>query len=82
MGFIYHLYFCSLNILLDANLTAKLGDFGFAMDMPEHRSGRTLVSALMIARSDGYFAPELIGRRISPKSDVYSFGVVSIVVFA
>ena len=64
--------------MLDACLTAKLGDFGFAMDMPEHRSGRTLVSAPLIARSDGYFAPELIGRKISPKSDVYSFGVVSL----
>lgn len=59
-------------------MTAKLGDFGFAMDMPEHRSGQTLVSAPLIARSDGYFAPELINGKISAKSDVYSFGVVSI----
>ena len=54
---------------------AKLADFGFAMMMPEHKSGRTLVSAPLIARTDGYFAPELIGRKISPKSDVYSFGI-------
>ena len=46
------------------------------MDLPAHHSGRTLVSAPLVARSDGYFAPELIGRKISPKSDVYSFGVV------
>ena len=47
------------------------------MSMPRHSSGRTLVSAPMFARTDGYFAPELIGRRVSPKSDIYSFGVVS-----
>ena len=57
----------SLNILLDRNLTAKLCDFGFAMNMPEHRSGRTLVSAPLIARSDGYFGPELIGRELAQK---------------
>ena len=27
-------------------------------------------------RTEGYFAPELIGGKISSKSDVYSFGVV------
>ena len=48
------------------------------MDMPKHSSGRTLVSAPLFARTDGYFAPEMIGRKVSPKSDVYSFGVVSL----
>ena len=67
-----------LNILLDACLSAKLGDFGFAMDMPKHSSGRTLVSAPHFARTDGYFALELIGRKVSSKSNVYSFGVVSL----
>ena len=71
-------YYFSLNILLDACLSAKLGDFGFAIDMPKHSSGRTLVSAPLFARTDGYFAPELIRRKVSPKSDVYSFGVVSL----
>ena len=47
------------------------------MDMPKHCSGRTLVSAPLLARTDGYFAPELISRKVSPKSDIYSFGVVS-----
>ena len=66
----------SQNILLDTTFKAKLGDFGFALDIPENHSGRTLVSAPLIARTEGYFAPELIGGKISSKSDVYSFGVV------
>ena len=57
-------------------MSPKLGDFGFAMQLPEHHSGCTLVSAPLVARTDGYFAPELIGRRLSAKSDVYSFGIV------
>ena len=61
---------------MDDQYNAKLGDFGFAMDMPEQAHGRTLVSAPLIARTDGYFAPELVSRKISPKSDVYSLGVV------
>ena len=66
----------SQNILLDTTFKAKLGDFGFALDIPENHSGRTLVSAPLIVCTEGYFAPELIGGKISSKSDVYSFGVV------
>ncbi len=71
---------CSSNILLSSVFVAKVGDFGFATNEPQHQEGRTLVTAPLIARTDGYFAPELIGRRFSAKSDVYSYGVVSLLI--
>ena len=60
-------------------MTAKLGDFGFARQMPLHRPNPdvTLVSAAFVAKSAGYAAPELDTARHSPKSDMYSYGVVS-----
>ena len=62
---------CSLNILISHAFTAKLGDFGFALEMPKHQAGRTLVTAPLIARTDGYCPPELLHGKISPKSDVF-----------
>ena len=67
---------CSLNILISHAFTAKLGDFGFALEMPKHQAGRTLVTAPLIARTDGYCPPELLHGKISPKSDVFSYGIV------
>ena len=64
----------SLNILISRS--SKLGDFGFALEMPKHQAGRTLVTAPLIARTDGYCPPELLHGKISPKSDVFSYGVV------
>jgi len=61
----------------DQSFTAKLGDFAFALEMPKHQAGRTLVTAPHIARTDGYCPPELLHGKISPKSDVFSYGVVS-----
>ena len=66
----------SLNILISRSFTAKLGDFGFALEMPKHQAGCTLVTAPLIARTDGYCPPELLHGKISPKSDVFSYGVV------
>ena len=75
ISFIY-----SLNILL-AHDTAKLGDFGFALDMPakhaEDHTTATLVTAPMLAQTNGYSPPEIQSGKISPKSDVYSYGIVS-----
>lgn len=72
----HNLLYYSLNILLDGHFTAKLGDFGFAIQMPQHIAGKTVVTALALAHSDGYGPPELLSRRYSPKSDVYAYGVV------
>ncbi|CAN6337041.1 unnamed protein product [Urochloa humidicola] len=64
----------SSNILLDAELNAKVADFGLARMLGETGQADT-VSA--IAGSFGYMAPECAyTRKVNEKVDVYSFGVV------
>lgn len=60
-------------------MTAKLGDFGFAREMPIVQSNPavTLVTAALVAKSAGYAAPELDTAHHSTKSDMYAYGVVS-----
>ena len=74
----YLIYRSSSNILLDGHFIAKLGDFGFCIDLPETSEGRTFVTAPLLARTQGYYAPEICNGKISLKSDVYSYGVVSL----
>ncbi|KAG9448165.1 hypothetical protein H6P81_014293 [Aristolochia fimbriata] len=61
------------NVLLDADLNAKISDFGLAKlaeDESTHISTR-------IAGTRGYMAPEYAMRgHLTSKADVYSFGVV------
>ncbi|KAK7267448.1 hypothetical protein RIF29_20122 [Crotalaria pallida] len=62
----------SNNILLDANLDARIADFGLAKTMI--RKNETVS---MIAGSYGYIAPEYAySMKVDEKTDIYSYGVV------
>ncbi|XVF21501.1 hypothetical protein REPUB_Repub12eG0095500 [Reevesia pubescens] len=62
----------SNNILLDANLEARIADFGLARMMV--RKNETIS---MVAGSYGYIAPEYgYTLKVDEKIDIYSFGVV------
>ncbi|KAL5558252.1 hypothetical protein UlMin_034463 [Ulmus minor] len=65
----------SANVLLDANFSTKLGDFGVAKLVdPRMRTQMTGVVGTL-----GYLAPEYVnGGRASKESDMYSFGVVAL----
>ena len=68
---------CRQNILIDVSNTAKITDFGFALELPAVQDdGRSLYTAKAFARSEGYYPGELTSGKYSAKSDVYSFGVV------
>ncbi|KAJ4879960.1 putative LRR receptor-like serine/threonine-protein kinase [Raphanus sativus] len=62
------------NVLLDADLNAKISDFGLAR---LHEEEHTHIST-KVAGTIGYMAPEyaLMGH-LTEKADVYSFGVVA-----
>ncbi|XP_062182288.1 probable LRR receptor-like serine/threonine-protein kinase At1g56130 isoform X2 [Phragmites australis] len=64
------------NILLDADLTPKVSDFGLAKLYDEKKSH---VSTTKIAGTFGYLAPEyaMLGH-LTEKADVFAFGVVTL----
>lgn len=69
--------YCSANILLDKNKTAKVGDFGLAKKMPTINAGHSYIKVNECGGSLGYQPPEILEGEIGPKLDVYSFAVVS-----
>ncbi|XP_051121511.1 putative serine/threonine-protein kinase-like protein CCR3 [Andrographis paniculata] len=64
----------SSNILLDANWTARVSDFGLSLMGPENESDFRPMKA---AGTIGYIDPEYYGLNVlTAKSDVYGLGVV------
>uniref|UniRef100_A0ACD5U0C3 Uncharacterized protein n=1 Tax=Avena sativa TaxID=4498 RepID=A0ACD5U0C3_AVESA len=63
------------NILLNANMEAKIADFGLLKAF--NSSGDTHVSTARVVGTRGYLAPEyIVTFQLTNKSDVFSFGVV------
>ena len=72
------MYFFGLRCSQDANLEAKLSDFGFAMQLPQQVGSTQLITAVVggtLAGTRGYLAPEYIEGKHGVKSDIYSYGV-------
>lgn len=66
------------NFPLDAHYNAKLGDFGFTQELPSTMGNQTHLTTKFCARTEDYYAPELVGGKIGLKSDVYFYGVVCV----
>eukprot|EP01018_Ginkgo_biloba_P004789 Gb_07184 [translate_table: standard] len=70
---IVHGNLTSSNILLDAQMNAKIADFGLSRLMTSAANSNVIATAGAL----GYRAPELTKlKKASTKTDVYSFGVV------
>ncbi len=64
------IHICRANNLIVRQYNGKLGDFGFALQLPEVR---TYVTTATFAHTEGY--PELHHGQLSPKRGVHSYGL-------
>ncbi|CAB4266258.1 unnamed protein product [Prunus armeniaca] len=70
------------NILLDRDMTAKIGDFGLAKLLIERTGNNDLSSTNVLKGSIGYMPPEYgFGQKPSTAGDAYSFAVVLLELF-
>lgn len=70
------------NILLDYDMTAKVGDFGLAKVLIEETSKDSTSSTNFLKGSIGYIPPEYgFGQKPSTAGDAYSFGVMLLELF-
>ncbi|RLN29758.1 serine/threonine-protein kinase-like protein [Panicum miliaceum] len=66
----------SANVLLDANLDARLGDFGLALRVPK-ATGANAAATPAPAGTLGYLDPAYVTpESLSTKTDVFSFGIL------
>ncbi|KAK7359067.1 hypothetical protein VNO77_01013 [Canavalia gladiata] len=72
------------NILLDEDMTAKVGDFGLARLLIQRPTNQVSISSTHALRgSIGYIPPEYgWGEKPSAAGDVYSFGIVLLELFS
>lgn len=76
---IYHLDLKPANILLDKDMTAKIGDLGLSKLVASSETHKTEV----LKGTQGYMPPEYINdRAVSKKFDVFSLGVIIIKIMA
>ncbi|XP_058735781.1 putative receptor-like protein kinase At3g47110 [Vicia villosa] len=72
------------NILLNEDMTAKVGDFGLARLLIQRSNNQFSISSTNVLRgSIGYIPPEYgWGEKASAAGDVYSFGIVILELFS